>query len=64
MEKYWIQIPIFLRSIDDETQIVDTVRRLVEPLDFIISTGGIGPLMTYITYEWAAKSFYLLCELR
>ena len=65
--KYCFDHGIQLKEIatigDDETQIVDTVRRLVKNYDFIISTGGIGPTHDDITYECMAKSFNLPCEL-
>ncbi|CAI1644305.1 hypothetical protein GRS66_009988 [Saccharomyces pastorianus] len=58
-----IQLKEIVTIGDDEAQIVDTVRRLVNCHDFIISTGGIGPTHDDITYECMARSFNLPCEL-
>lgn len=42
---------------DEEDEIVDTIQRLKDKYDFIITTGGIGPTHDDITYEAIAKAF-------
>lgn len=44
---------------DDETQIVNTMRRISKDYQFIVTSGGIGPTHDDITYESVAKSFNL-----
>ncbi|KJA28951.1 hypothetical protein HYPSUDRAFT_128826 [Hypholoma sublateritium FD-334 SS-4] len=42
---------------DDESEIIEASRRLVERYDFVITSGGIGPTHDDITYESLAKAF-------
>ncbi|CCF56142.1 hypothetical protein KAFR_0A07080 [Kazachstania africana CBS 2517] len=48
---------------DDESQIIETVRRLWKQHQFIVTSGGIGSTHDDITYECLAKSFNLPAEL-
>lgn len=61
--KYCYQNGIRLGEIvtvgDDETQIVNTLRRVSKEYQFIVTSGGIGPTHDDITYESIAKSFDL-----
>ncbi|KAF8176523.1 MoaB/Mog domain-containing protein [Pholiota molesta] len=42
---------------DDEGEIIEASRRLVEKYDFVITSGGIGPTHDDITYESLGKAF-------
>ncbi|KII91793.1 hypothetical protein PLICRDRAFT_105890 [Plicaturopsis crispa FD-325 SS-3] len=42
---------------DDEDEIIEASRRMVERYDFVVTSGGIGPTHDDITYESLAKSF-------
>ncbi|KAI0267359.1 Molybdopterin binding protein [Gloeopeniophorella convolvens] len=42
---------------DDEDEIIDASRRMVQKYDFVITSGGIGPTHDDITYESLAKAF-------
>ncbi|KAG0698789.1 MoaB/Mog domain-containing protein, partial [Suillus ampliporus] len=42
---------------DDELEIIEASRRLVQKYDFVITSGGIGPTHDDITYASLAKSF-------
>jgi len=42
---------------DDENEIAEASRRMVETYDFVITSGGIGPTHDDITYESLARSF-------
>ncbi|XP_006455316.1 hypothetical protein AGABI2DRAFT_153347 [Agaricus bisporus var. bisporus H97] len=42
---------------DDEDEIIEASRRLIEKYDFIVTSGGIGPTHDDITYQSLAKSF-------
>lgn len=44
---------------DEESQIVETLQRLRQKHQFIVTSGGIGPTHDDITYESIAKSFGL-----
>lgn len=65
--KYCYKLGINLREIvtigDDEQQILETIRRVSENNDFIVTSGGIGPTHDDITYESIAKSFGLPVKL-
>ncbi|KZS97028.1 Molybdopterin binding protein [Sistotremastrum niveocremeum HHB9708] len=61
--KYCFELGIELKRIevipDEEDEIVEASRRLVENYDLVITTGGIGPTHDDITYASLAKSFSL-----
>ncbi|KAF9238130.1 MoaB/Mog domain-containing protein [Melanogaster broomeanus] len=42
---------------DDEDEIIEASRKMVEKYDFVITSGGIGPTHDDITYASLAKSF-------
>ncbi|KAF9485943.1 Molybdopterin binding protein [Pholiota conissans] len=42
---------------DDESEIIEASRRLVQSYDFVITSGGIGPTHDDITYESLGKAF-------
>ncbi|KIJ64770.1 hypothetical protein HYDPIDRAFT_175303 [Hydnomerulius pinastri MD-312] len=42
---------------DDEDEIIEASRRMVDKYDFVITSGGIGPTHDDITYASLAKSF-------
>jgi len=42
---------------DNEEEIVEASRRLVDKYDFVVTSGGIGPTHDDITYESLAKAF-------
>ncbi|KAH7928809.1 Molybdopterin binding protein [Leucogyrophana mollusca] len=42
---------------DDEDEIIEASRRMVQQYDFVITSGGIGPTHDDITYASLAKSF-------
>jgi len=42
---------------DDESEIVEAVRRMSDRYDFIVTSGGIGPTHDDITYDSIAKAF-------
>jgi len=42
---------------DNEEEIIEASRRLVNKYDFVVTTGGIGPTHDDITYKSLAKSF-------
>lgn len=44
---------------DDEADIVETIQRLANRYDFIVTSGGIGPTHDDITYEAIAKAWGL-----
>ncbi|KAH7883066.1 MoaB/Mog domain-containing protein [Phlebopus sp. FC_14] len=43
---------------DDEDEIIEASRRMVNTYDFVITSGGIGPTHDDITYASLAKSFH------
>ncbi|KIY69017.1 Molybdopterin binding protein [Cylindrobasidium torrendii FP15055 ss-10] len=59
--KYCFEQGVELRRIeviaDDEQEIAEASRRMVQNYDFVITTGGIGPTHDDITYASLAKSF-------
>jgi len=42
---------------DDEAEIIEASRRMVQTYDFVVTSGGIGPTHDDITYASLAKSF-------
>ncbi|KAK5660455.1 hypothetical protein OQA88_13000 [Cercophora sp. LCS_1] len=42
---------------DDESEIIEAVRRMSERYDFVVTSGGIGPTHDDITYSSIAKAF-------
>ncbi|KAF9788058.1 MoaB/Mog domain-containing protein [Thelephora terrestris] len=42
---------------DDEAEIIEAARRMVQKYDIVITSGGIGPTHDDITYESLAKAF-------
>ncbi|KAM5348229.1 hypothetical protein ACJ41O_008053 [Fusarium nematophilum] len=48
---------------DDESEIIEAVRRMSDRYDFVVTSGGIGPTHDDITYQSIAKAFELPLEL-
>ncbi|KAK0744132.1 MoaB/Mog domain-containing protein [Schizothecium vesticola] len=48
---------------DDESQIIEAVRRMSDRYDFVVTSGGIGPTHDDITYQSIAKAFSVPLEL-
>ncbi|EFX02899.1 molybdopterin-binding domain containing protein [Grosmannia clavigera kw1407] len=48
---------------DDESQIIEAVRRMSANYDFVVTSGGIGPTHDDITYPSVAKAFGLELQL-
>ncbi|KAI5463752.1 MoaB/Mog domain-containing protein [Mariannaea sp. PMI_226] len=48
---------------DDESEIVEAVRRMSTRYDFVVTSGGIGPTHDDITYQSIAKAFDLPLKL-
>ncbi|KAF9894680.1 hypothetical protein FE257_006570 [Aspergillus nanangensis] len=48
---------------DDESEIIEAVRRMSNTYDFVVTSGGIGPTHDDITYESIAKAFGLKLQL-
>ncbi|KAG2420165.1 hypothetical protein HFD88_004965 [Aspergillus terreus] len=48
---------------DDESEIIEAVRRMSNNYDFVVTSGGIGPTHDDITYESIAKAFGLKLQL-
>ncbi|RDW80864.1 putative molybdopterin binding protein [Coleophoma crateriformis] len=44
---------------DDESEIIEAVRRMSDKYDFVVTSGGIGPTHDDITYQSIAKAFSL-----
>ncbi|MCJ1413602.1 hypothetical protein MMC19_007724 [Ptychographa xylographoides] len=65
--KFCFSLGINLKRIeviaDDESEIVEAVRRMSEKYDFVVTSGGIGPTHDDITYESIAKAFGLKLKL-
>ncbi|KAJ4301752.1 hypothetical protein N0V90_003845 [Kalmusia sp. IMI 367209] len=61
--KFCFSLGITLRRIeviaDDESEIVEAVRRMSKNYDFVVTSGGIGPTHDDITYQSIAKAFDL-----
>ncbi|CAO2654620.1 Nn.00g113530.m01.CDS01 [Neocucurbitaria sp. VM-36] len=65
--KFCFSLGINLRRIeviaDDESEIVEAVRRMSKNYDFVVTSGGIGPTHDDITYQSIAKAFGLQLKL-
>ncbi|KKY36868.1 putative molybdopterin binding domain-containing protein [Diaporthe ampelina] len=48
---------------DDESEIIEAVRRMSDKYDFVVTSGGIGPTHDDITYQSIAKAFGLKIKL-
>lgn len=48
---------------DDESDIVEAIRRMSDKYDFVVTSGGIGPTHDDITYQSIAKAFGLELKL-
>ncbi|PYI28465.1 Molybdopterin binding protein [Aspergillus indologenus CBS 114.80] len=48
---------------DDESEIIEAVRRMSDRYDFVVTSGGIGPTHDDITYASIAKAFSLPLKL-
>lgn len=61
--KYCFSLGINLKRVeviaDDESEIVEAVRRMSTNYDFIVTSGGIGPTHDDITYQSIARAFDL-----
>ncbi|KAJ7115778.1 MoaB/Mog domain-containing protein [Mycena epipterygia] len=59
--KYCFEHGVDLKRIeviaDDEDQIIEASRRMVQNYDFVVTTGGVGPTHDDITYASLAKAF-------
>ncbi|MCJ1283353.1 hypothetical protein MMC26_002681 [Xylographa opegraphella] len=65
--KFCFSLGINLKRIeviaDDESEIIEAVRRMSDKYDFVVTSGGIGPTHDDITYESIAKAFNLKLKL-
>ncbi|KAE8342297.1 hypothetical protein BDV24DRAFT_162532 [Aspergillus arachidicola] len=65
--KYCFSLGIQLKRVeviaDDESEIIEAVRRMSNNYDFVVTSGGIGPTHDDITYESIAKAFGLKLKL-
>ncbi|KAK1988453.1 molybdenum cofactor synthesis domain-containing protein [Colletotrichum cereale] len=63
MAKWCFSLGINLKRVevieDDESEIVEAVRRMSDRYDFVVTSGGIGPTHDDITYQSIAKAFDL-----
>ncbi|EFQ31033.1 molybdenum cofactor synthesis domain-containing protein [Colletotrichum graminicola M1.001] len=63
MAKWCFSLGINLKRVevieDDESEIVEAVRRMSDRYDFVVTSGGIGPTHDDITYQSIAKAFGL-----
>ncbi|PLB47208.1 Molybdopterin binding protein [Aspergillus steynii IBT 23096] len=63
LAKYCFSLGIQLKRVeviaDDESEIIEAVRRMSNNYDFVVTSGGIGPTHDDITYESIAKAFGL-----
>ncbi|KAM0715992.1 hypothetical protein Q7P37_008506 [Cladosporium fusiforme] len=61
--KYCFSLGINLKRVeviaDDESEIIEAVRRMSNNYDFIVTSGGIGPTHDDITYQSIARAFDL-----
>lgn len=59
--KYCFELGIDLKRIeiiaDDESEIIEAVKRMSSKYDFVVTSGGIGPTHDDITYPSIAKAF-------
>jgi len=67
MAKFCFKLGMNLKRIeviaDDESEIIEAVRRMSENYDFIVTSGGIGPTHDDITYQSIGKAFGLKLKL-
>lgn len=67
LAKFCFQLGIGLKRIeviaDDESEIIEAVRRMSKNYDFVVTSGGIGPTHDDITYQSIAKAFGLPLKL-
>ncbi|UNI13531.1 hypothetical protein JDV02_000269 [Purpureocillium takamizusanense] len=67
MAKWCFNLGISLKRVevieDDESEIVEAVRRMSDRYDFVVTSGGIGPTHDDITYQSIAKAFHLPLKL-
>ncbi|KUI55214.1 hypothetical protein VP1G_02464 [Cytospora mali] len=67
MAQFCFSLGIQLKRIevieDDESEIVEAVRRMSDRYDFVVTSGGIGPTHDDITYQSIAKAFGLKIKL-
>ncbi|KAK3180456.1 hypothetical protein K4F52_008184 [Lecanicillium sp. MT-2017a] len=67
MAKWCFSLGIRLKKIevveDEESDIIDAVRRMSSNYDFVVTSGGIGPTHDDITYQSIAKAFNLPLKL-
>ncbi|KAI9045280.1 flavin adenine dinucleotide pyrophosphatase [Aspergillus affinis] len=67
LAKYCFSLGIQLKRVeviaDDESEIIEAVRRMSHNYDFVVTSGGIGPTHDDITYESIAKAFNLKLKL-
>ncbi|RAL14063.1 flavin adenine dinucleotide pyrophosphatase [Aspergillus homomorphus CBS 101889] len=65
--KYCFSLGIQLKRVeviaDDESEIIEAVRRMSDRYDFVVTSGGIGPTHDDITYASIAKAFSLPLKL-
>ncbi|OHW94752.1 molybdenum cofactor synthesis domain-containing protein [Colletotrichum incanum] len=63
MAKWCFSLGINLKRVevieDDESEIIEAVRRMSDRYDFVVTSGGIGPTHDDITYQSIAKAFDL-----
>ncbi|KAK0391229.1 hypothetical protein NLU13_0730 [Sarocladium strictum] len=67
MAKWCFSMGISLKRVevieDDESEIMEAVRRMSDRYDFVVTSGGIGPTHDDITYQSIAKAFNLPLKL-
>ncbi|KAI1276198.1 molybdopterin binding domain-containing protein [Xylaria sp. FL0933] len=67
MAKWCFSLGMNLKRIetieDDESEIIETVQRMSNRYDFVVTSGGIGPTHDDITYQSIAKAFGLPLKL-
>ncbi|KAG5304817.1 molybdopterin binding domain-containing protein [Histoplasma capsulatum G186AR] len=65
--KFCFSIGVSLKRVeviaDDESEIIEAVRRMSERYDFVVTSGGIGPTHDDITYQSIARAFGLKLKL-
>ncbi|PGH05528.1 hypothetical protein GX51_02866 [Blastomyces parvus] len=65
--KYCFSMGVSLKRIeviaDDESEIIEAVKRMSERYDFVVTSGGIGPTHDDITYQSIARAFGLKLKL-
>ncbi|KAK2771730.1 hypothetical protein FQN53_004911 [Emmonsiellopsis sp. PD_33] len=61
--KFCFSMGVLLKRVeviaDDESEIIEAVRRMSDKYDFVVTSGGIGPTHDDITYESIAHAFNL-----